>query len=151
MKVRKIAKGQFRVTVYIKISQTQDSGAPHPVMVSSHNTHPSTRSMDRRTGLIPALHKGQRKRLQMSVQLQAATSPVTVATATIKPETFVCVRFGDITSHHHKINKIEEQSISTIAENRSCAVVIKRKWRERHFLSFLFNEKIQIIFKCSIC
>jgi len=70
MKVRKTAKGQFRVSVYIKISQTQESNAPHTVMVSVHNTHPSTRSMDKRTGLIPALQKGQRKGLQMSVQLQ---------------------------------------------------------------------------------
>lgn len=66
MKVRKIAKGQFRVTIYIETSQTQDVGAPHPLTVSAHNTH----SMGRRTGLIPALQKGQRKRLQMSVQLQ---------------------------------------------------------------------------------
>ncbi len=95
MKVREIAKGQFRLTIYIKISQTQDAGTRHPG--SAHNTrnHP----LPRQVGLDNPgpTERSEKKAANVSV-VARTTSPVTVARATIKPETFVCVRFGDVTT-----------------------------------------------------
>lgn len=104
----------------------------------AQRSHPSTHSMSRRTGLIPALQKGQRKRLQMSVQLQGQPLQWLLPRppSNQKP-LFVS---GLVTSPPQ--NQHDWRSISTTAENRSCAVRIKRKWREEHFHSFLFNKKL---------
>lgn len=149
MKVRKIAKGQFRVTVYIKISQTQDDGAAHPVMGSAHNTHTHalTRSTGRRTGLMLALQKGQKRGCKCQCSCKDNLSSDCCHGHHQTRSLWLCPVWQ---RHQHKINEIEEQSISITAENRSRAVEIKHKRREGHFHSFLFNKELHIISKCSI-